>query len=76
MGQLSRAADTLRALSKAGDSPSWDAALEHYRQTAVEYAFANFEADITSIVDELDVKSGDLRMFLVWFWRELDKAKQ
>ena len=76
MGNMSRAETTLYELSQVGDSPAWDAALEHYRQTAVNYALEQFEAELSGIVDQLDVQSGDLRVFLIWLWRELDKARQ
>ena len=76
MGNLSRAETTLHELSQVGDAPAWAAALEHYRQTTVNYALEQFEAELSGIVDQLEVQSGDLRMFLIWLWRELDKARQ
>ena len=76
MGDLSRAETTLHEVSQVGDATAWEAALEHYRQTAVNYALEQFEAELSGIVDQLDVQSGDLRVFLIWLWRELDKARQ
>lgn len=75
MGNLSRAESTLRELSKVDESPAWQAALEHYRQTAVDYALTDLESQLGSYLDELDVKSGDLRLWLVVMWREIGKIR-
>lgn len=79
MGNLSRAESTLRELSNLRDddatSPAWQAALEHYRQTAIDYALTDLESQLGSYLDELDVKSGDLRMWLVVMWREIGKIR-
>ena len=75
MGNLNRAESALAAVSHIKESPAWYAALEHYRDTVKEYWLTDLTAEIDGFVEQIDHPSGELKIFLVWLYKELDRMR-